>query len=88
MANIKSAEKRARQNVKRFERNRILRVTARTHIKQARAAIAAGDSAAAQEAIAKAEVALDRAASKGVIHSNNASRRKSRIQLAYNRAFA
>ena len=88
MANIKSAEKRARQNFKRYERNRIMRVTARTHIKQARAAIAAGDAEAAKDAVAKAEVALDRAASKGAIHGNNASRRKGRIKLAYNKAFA
>ena len=88
MANIRSAEKRARQNVKRYERNRLLRTTARTSIKRARAAIQSGDSAAAQEAVAKAEIALDRAASKGAIHKNNASRRKGRIQMAYNKAFA
>ena len=88
MANIRSAEKRARQNVKRYERNRILRTAARTSVKNARAAIASGDGAAAQEAVLKAEIALDRAASKGVIHSNNASRRKGRIKLAYNKAFA
>lgn len=88
MANIRSAEKRARQNIKRYERNRILRTAARTSIKNAREAIESGDSVAAQEAVLKAEIALDRAASKGVIHSNNASRRKGRIMLAYNKAFA
>ena len=88
MANIRSAEKRARQNIKRLERNRIMRVTARSAVKDARAAIAGGDGAAAKEAVLKAEIALDRAASKGVIHKNNASRRKGRIKLAYNKAFA
>ena len=88
MANTKSAEKRARQNVRHYERNRILRSSARTAIKKARAPIDAGDAAAAHEAVLKATYVLDRAASKGVIHSNNASRRKSRIMLAYNKAFA
>lgn len=88
MANSKSAEKRARQNIKRYQHNRILVSGARTSVKKAREAIESGDSVAAQEAVLKAEVALDRAASKGVIHKNNASRRKGRIQLAYNKAFA
>ena len=88
MANIRSAEKRARQNVKRYDRNRLMRTTARSSIKNARTAIASGDSAAALDAVLKAEIALDRAASKGAIHPNNASRRKGRIRLAYNRAFA
>ena len=85
MANIKSAEKRARQNIKRYERNRVLRSSARTAIKKARSAIDAGDRAAAEEAVRKAVRALDRAASKGAIHANNASRRKSRIMLALNK---
>ncbi len=88
MANIKSAEKRARQNEKRRERNRVLRSSARTAIKKANAAIASGDKEAAAEAIAIAGRALDKAASKGAIHANNAARRRSRITLAYNRAFA
>ena len=88
MANIRSAEKRARQNIRRMERNRIMRVTARSSVKNARTAIESGDAVAAQEAVLNAEIALDRAASKGVIHKNNASRRKGRIKLAYNKVFA
>lgn len=88
MANIRSAEKRARQNIRRMERNRVMRVTARSSVKNAREAIEGGDSAAAKEAVLNAEIALDRAASKGVIHKNNASRRKGRLMLAYNKAFA
>jgi small subunit ribosomal protein S20 len=88
MANIKSAEKRARQNEKRRERNRVLRSSARTALKKANAAIASGDKEAAAEAIAIAGRALDKAASKGAIHANNAARRRSRITLAYNRTFA
>ena len=85
MANIKSAEKRARQSVKRQDRNRILRSSARTAIKNARATIASGNLDAATEAVAVAGRALDKAASKGAIHPNNASRRRSRITLALNK---
>lgn len=87
MANIKSAEKRARQSVRRHERNRIVLTSTRTSVKKARAAIDSGDQAAALEAVKQATLTLDRAAKAGVIHQNNASRRKSRITLAYNKAF-
>lgn len=83
MANIKSAEKRNRQAVKRTARNRVVRGSARTAVKKARLAIESGDPNAMQAVLA-AEKALDRAASKGVIHPNNASRRKSRLFQALN----
>jgi small subunit ribosomal protein S20 len=85
MANIKSAEKRNRQRIKREAQNRVVRGSARTAVKKARLAIANGD-ADAQELVRAAERALDKAASKGVIHANNASRRKSRLYLALNKA--
>ena len=88
MANIKSAEKRARQSVQRHERNRVVMASTRTSVKKARAAIESGNQEAALEAVRKATNTLDRAAKSGVIHKNNASRRKSRITLAYNKAFA
>lgn len=88
MANNKSAEKRVRQNAVRHDRNRILRSSARTAIKKARQAIDSGDQAAAKEAVQNAERTLDRAAQKGALHANNASRRKSRIMLAYSKRFA
>ncbi len=84
MANNKSAEKRARQNQKRAAQNRVVRGSARTAIKKARLAIASGADNA-QELVQAAESALDRAATKGVIHPNNASRRKSRLYLALNK---
>ena len=87
MANIKSAQKRARQNVKRHDRNRTLRSRARTAIKKARLLIASGEEGAA-EAVVMAESALDKAASKGAIHANNASRRKGRLAQALNRVSA
>ena len=85
MANIKSAAKRARQTPKKYERNRMLRGSARTAVKQVREAIDNGDLDASKQGLHKATVALDKAASKGAIHKNNASRRKSRLAQAVNK---
>ena len=79
MANIKSQIKRNKQNQKRRMRNRVYRGTARTYVRKAEAAIKIGDTQASQEEVLKAIKALDKAASKGVIHKNNAARRKSRL---------
>ncbi len=79
MANIKSQIKRNKQNQKRRMRNRVYRGTARTYVRKAEAAIRVGDAQASQEEVLKAIKALDKAASKGVIHKNNAARRKSRL---------
>lgn len=78
MANIKSQIKRNRQNEKRRLRNRYFRGAARTAVNTARKAFAEG-SPATKEAVLKAISALDKAAEKGVIHKNNAARRKSRL---------
>ncbi|RME69699.1 MAG: 30S ribosomal protein S20 [Chloroflexi bacterium] len=88
MANIKSAIKRARQNLKRREYNRYYRKTARTYVKKARKLIEANELEAAQEVIQQAYKALDKAAQKGVIKRNNAARRKSRLMRAFNKAKA
>ena len=82
MANIKSQIKRNRQNEKRRLRNRVLRGTARTAVKDARLALAGGPDTPA--AVVAAISALDRAAQRGAIHSRNAARRKGRLmkQLA------
>lgn len=87
MANTKSAEKAARQSKKRQAANRIYIGGARTSIKKARTAITTSDENAA-ESVRAAMSTLDRAATKGVIHPNNAARRKSRLQKAYNKAQA
>lgn len=79
MPNTKSAEKRMRQNEKRRLRNRIYRGRARTYVKYAREAIESGDLEEARQATVQAMSALDKAAIKGTIHKNNASRRKSRL---------
>ncbi len=85
MPNTKSAEKRVRQAEGRYTRNRIYRSSARTAVKKARALVESGD-AGATEAVNKAIQALDKAAQKGVIHANNAARRKSRLMHALHKA--
>jgi small subunit ribosomal protein S20 len=84
LANLKSAIKRNRQNKKRRLRNRVYRGEARTFIRDARAAMLEENLEEARESTLKAVKALDKAAEKGVIHKNNAARRKSRLmkQLA------
>ena len=84
MANIKSAIKRNKQNEKRRQRNRVFRGRARTYVKKARMALDSGDVEAARAATLEAVSALDKAAQKGILHDNNASRRKGRLmkQLA------
>ena len=84
MANIKSQIKRNRQNLKQRSRNRVYRGSARTFVRKARLAIESGDVDAARAATIQAASSLDKAAQKGVLHKNNASRRKGRLmkQLA------
>lgn len=83
MANLKSAKKRMRQNEKRRLHNRRYRAAARTHVKRTRALIAAGELNEAEKAMQQAVSTLDKAARKGVIHPNNAARRKSRLMSHY-----
>jgi len=79
LANTKSAIKRIKQNHKRRSRNRLFTGRARTYIKQARSTIANGTPEDARTATLNAISALDKAAEKGIIHKNNAARRKSRL---------
>lgn len=79
MANIKSAKKRARQNTKRHAHNAGMRSMLRTYIKKVVAAIEAGDQAKAKDAYQAAQPIIDKAASKGLIHKNKASRHKKRL---------
>ena len=79
MANIKSAIKRARQNVKRREQNASARSMFRTYIKNVLKAVKAGDLEAAKAAFAKAQPIVDKAAGKGLLHKNKAARIKSRL---------
>ena len=79
MANIKSQIKRNRQNEKRRLRNRVFAGRARTFVRKARVEIEEGNVEEARKATLLAISQLDVAASKGVIHKNNAARRKSRL---------
>ena len=79
MANTKSAMKQARQNETRRIRNRVYRTTARTRVKSVRQLVAAGQPEEAQIALVAAVKSLDKAVRKGILHRNNAARRKSRL---------
>ncbi len=82
MANIKSQIKRNRQNETRRLRNRTFRGSARAAVNKARIQLATGEQAASKEAVLEAISRLDKAAQKGVIHKNNAARRKGRLMKA------
>ena len=82
MANTKSAEKRHRQNVKQRERNRADRSRLRSAVKGLRQAVASGDAARANEILPETLSVIDKTAQKKVIHSNTASRTKSRLSKA------
>ena len=82
MANTSSARKATRKIARRtaINRNRVGRV--RTYVRKVEEALASGDKAAAAEALRAAEPELMRAASKGTMHKNTASRNKSRLAQA------
>ena len=84
MANNKSAEKRIRIAETKRLRNRPYVSACRTYVKKAELAIRKGDAAEAQVAVVKAVSMLDRTAGKGIIHANNAARRKSRLMAKFN----
>jgi small subunit ribosomal protein S20 len=79
LANIKSAEKRAQQSVKRRAHNMTLRSKMRTVIKKARAALESGEKVAAQTAVTTAVPVIDSMVNKGIIHRSTAARHKSRL---------
>jgi small subunit ribosomal protein S20 len=79
LANTHSAQKRNRQALKRRARNTSIRTTVKTAVKKAREAVLSKDPAKAKVAILAATRAIDKAASKGVLHAKNASRRISRL---------
>jgi small subunit ribosomal protein S20 len=86
VANHKQAEKRNRQRLKRRTRNLMHLSPMRTYMKRVRKALAAKDSEGAQKALPDAVQAIDKAASKGVIHRNTAARYISRLTLATRKA--
>ncbi len=79
MANIKSQIKRNKQNEKARLRNKAVKSELKTSVRKFREAADTGDAEAAQTAMRAASIKLDKAASKGVIHKNQAANRKSAI---------
>jgi small subunit ribosomal protein S20 len=84
MANIKSQIKRNKQNEVRRERNKAVRSALKTSQKKVEMAVGAGDAEAALKRAREASRALDKAASRGVVHKRTAARRKSRLAKAAN----
>ncbi|KQV05485.1 MULTISPECIES: 30S ribosomal protein S20 [unclassified Kitasatospora] len=79
MANIKSQIKRNKTNEKARLRNKAVKSSLKTAVRKAREAAAAGDTAKATELARAASKALDKAASKGIIHKNQAANKKSAV---------
>jgi small subunit ribosomal protein S20 len=79
MANTKSAQKRIRQTAKRTERNRARMSRMRSFLRKVEEAIASGDHTAAQAAFREAQPEVDKAATKGTVHTNTAARKLSRL---------
>jgi small subunit ribosomal protein S20 len=84
----KSAEKKVRVAQKKRIRNKPVRTLCKSSITKAEKLIADGEVEAAEKAVTEAISALDKAAVKGVIHANNAARRKSRLTSKLNAALA
>lgn len=88
MANIKSSIKQIRQDKRKTARNRPVRSSLKTYVKSAVVTIAGGaEQADSVEKVRLAISKLDKAAQKGIIHRNQAARRKSRLMKKLNTAF-
>ena len=85
MANIKSQIKRNKTNEVRRQRNQSIKSALRTAIRSFRETVAAGDKDKAGELLVSTSRELDKAASKGVIHKNQAANKKSAMALAVNK---
>jgi len=88
LANIKSAKKRIKVIAKKTLRNRIIKSQTKTAIKKFVVAIESGDKDLAKAALLEAISAIDKAQTKGIIHKNNASRKKSRLTRYFNKKTA
>ena len=85
MANIKSAKKRILVTKNRYERNKAIKSGIKTAVKKVYAAIEAGDKATADTELKNAISVISKAASKGVLHKDTASRKVSRLTIAVNK---
>lgn len=86
MPNIASSIRQLRTDVRRTQRNKSVRTQCKTNITKAEKLISAGNLDEAEEAVTAAVSTLNKAAVKGVIHPNNASRRKARLVKKLNTA--
>ncbi|MCF8606480.1 30S ribosomal protein S20 [Gordonia sp. HY442] len=85
MANIKSQIKRNKTNEARRQRNQSIKSALRTSIRTFRETVASGDKDKSSEMLLDTSKQLDKAASKGVIHKNQAANKKSAMALAVNK---
>lgn len=85
MANIKSAIKRIRSGERKRMRNKPIRSALKTYVRAANTQIGAGNDDMSADAVVRAISALDKAANKGIIHRNQAARRKSRLMSKLNK---
>lgn len=86
MANIKSAIKRIQKTETRTLRNKMVKSSIKTAVKKFEAAVDNGNLDEAKALLKDVSAIIDRAAAKGVIHSNTASRKKSRLALRLNKS--
>jgi small subunit ribosomal protein S20 len=82
MANTQSAKKRVRASLRKRDRNRSTRSAVKTLVSRARRPLVPSEASLTSDEVRRAISALDKAAEKGVLHANNASRRKARLMSA------
>lgn len=88
MANLKSSKKDIRRSTKARDKNTAIKSALKTYIKKTKKVAETGDKAATTTAHILAVKNLDKAVQKGVLHKNQAARRKSRLAKAANQALA
>ncbi len=88
MPNIKSAAKRARQNIKREERNRRTKSSLKTAIRKFEESLTSEDREETRDKLNAAVSQIDKAVAKGILHKNNAARKKSHLNRVFDKSDA
>lgn len=88
MPNIKSAAKRIRQNLKREDRNQRIKSTLKTAIRRFEEALTSEDREEARDKLNAAVSQIDKAVAKGILHKNNAARKKSHLDRIFHKSDA
>jgi small subunit ribosomal protein S20 len=88
LASSKAALKAIRSSAKKQDRNKSIRTVCKSKVTKARNLAASGELDKAKEAVVEAISTLDKATGKGILHPNNAARRKSRLMKRFNKAQA